>query len=189
MRSFAVTLLFSICFGAGVPAGDHLQKLIVVEENGWRLYSPPDKSFTVQVPVTPLTDADTYDAFDKSTPGDWKPIHSYVAVASLDEPRVYFVSVFEAIAQRATRENQIDEFIQELFKSKRLTSSKQINMTRRRGRELTLASKDTDENQFMRVRLIEAGQRVYMLTYVTNTADDIYSRSAERFFTSFQIKR
>ena len=187
MKSFAVTLLFSIWFGAGVPAGDRLQKLIVVAENGWRLYSPPDKSFTVQVPVTPLTDADTYDAFDKSTTSGWKPIHSYVAIASLDEPRVYFVSVFEA--QSATRENQIDEFIQELFKSKHLTSSKQINMNRRRVREFTLASKDTDENQFMRVRLIEVGQRIYMLTYVTNTADDVYSRSAEKFFTSFQIKR
>lgn len=189
MKLFAATLLFSICLGAGIPAGAHLRKLSVVAENGWRVYSPPDNSFTVQVPVTPLTDADTYDAFEKSTPGGWKPIHSYAAVASLEEPRVYFVSIFEAVARGRAREKQVDELIQELFKSKRLISSKQINMTRPRSRELTLARKDTDENQFMRVRLIEVGQRVYMLTYVTNTVEDVYSRSAQRFFTSFQIKQ
>lgn len=182
---FAVAFLISACFGVGVVSGHP-----VSAQSRWRTYTPSDKSFTVEVPVTPHSDSDDYEGGEAS-PGGWKPTHSYMAVASILQPRVYSVSVFELTpAARRAVDKGIDELIQEMAgKNYRLTSSSQMRVARGRGREVTLARKDTDENLFTRMRFIDLGARVYLLTYVTDTADDVYSRHATRFFDSFKAKR
>lgn len=157
MKRFAVAILISVCFGVGPVAGARPNGHSIRAQSGWRIYSPPDKSFTVEVPVTP---------------------HSSI-------------SVFEVIsAGQSTSDKAIDEFIHALVgKNNRLTSSQEIRVAQARARDFTMASNDTDDIRFTRVRFIRVGARVYMLTYVTDTADDVSSRFARRFFNSFHAKR
>ena len=185
VQRFAVAILISACFGVGAVSGHPIRA-----QSRWRTYSPPDKSFRVAVPVTPHSDAEDYEGLAASACTVWKPTHSYMAVASILKPQIYSISVFEVTtAGRGTVDKDIDELIQELTgKSYRLTSSKQLSVARGRGREITLASKD-NENLFTRMRFIDVDERVYMLIYVTNAADDVYSHLATRFFNSFQVKR
>jgi hypothetical protein len=184
----------SACSSTVAPAGDRPEGRTVRATGGWLMYTPSDKSFTVEVPATSHREVETYEGLDESTPAGWRPLHSYVAATLLETPRAfyirgYFISVFEVMSREAASQKQINELIDELAaKSKRLTSSTQMNIDGRRVREVTLASKDTDENEFVRVRFIETDARVYMLTYITNTSD-IYSHSATRFFNSFRAKR
>jgi hypothetical protein len=69
-----------------------------------------------------------------------------------------------------------------------LKQQEPISVASGRARELTLVSKYTDHDEFTRVRFIRVGARVYMLTYVTFTADDLSSHFATRFFNSFHAK-
>jgi hypothetical protein len=182
------------CFSTVAPAGDRPEGRTARATGGWLMYTPSDKSFTVEVPGTSHRELETYEGLDESTPAGWRPLHAYVAATLLETPRAlfmraYFISAFEVMSRGAASQKQIDEFVEALAgKSKRLTSSKQINIAGRRVREVTLASKDTEESEFVRVRFIETDARVYMLTYLTNSSD-IYSRSATRFFNSFRAKR
>jgi hypothetical protein len=184
----------SACSSTVAPAGDRPDGRTVRATGGWLMYTPSDKSFTVEVPGTSRREVETYEGLDERTPGGWRPLHAYVAATLLETPRAllmraYFVSAFEVMSRAPASQKQIDEFVEALAgKSKRLTSSKEINIDGRRVREVTLASKDTEENEFVRVRFIETDARVYMLTYITNTSD-IYSPSATRFFNSFRAKR
>ena len=176
------------CSSTIAPAGNRPEGFTVRAPGGWLAYTPFDKSFTIEVPATSRREVETFEGIDESTPADWMPLHSYTAITLLETPRAvfmraYFISAFKVMFRGSTSEKQIDELIDVLVgKSKRLTSSKQISDG---VREVTLASKDTEEDEFVRVRFIEKGARVYMLTYVTNTPD-IYSRSATRFFNSFR---
>jgi hypothetical protein len=115
VKRFAVAILISVCFGIGAVAGAHPYGHFVRAQSSWRIYSPPDKSFTVEVPVTPHSEADDYEGLDESTPSGWKPTHSYMAVASILQPRFYSISVFEVISAGQSSGNEaIDEFIQAL---------------------------------------------------------------------------
>lgn len=184
----------SACSSTVAPAGDRPEGRTTRAPGGWLMYTPSDKSFTVEVPATSHREVETYEGFDELTPAGWRPLHSYVAATLLETPsalfmRAYYISAFEVMSPGAESQKQIDELIDAFAgKNKRLTSSKQINIDGRRVREVTLASKDTEENEFVRVRFIETDARVYMLTYITNTSD-IYSPSATRFFNSFRAKR
>jgi hypothetical protein len=191
VKRFAVAILISVCFGVGPVAGARPNGHFIRAQSGWRIYSPPDKSFTVEVPVTPHSEAEDYEGLDESTPGGWKPTHSYIVVTSLTKPRIYSISVFEVIsAGRSTSDKAIDEFIHALVgKNNRLTSSQEITVAQARGRDFTMVSNNTDDIRFTRVRFIRVGARVYMLTYVTFTADDVSSGFATRFFNSFHAKR
>jgi len=196
--NYRTCLLLTLPEGSGcsstvVPAGDRPEGRTTRATGGWLMYTPSDNSFTVEVPGTSHREVETYEGFDESTPAGWRPLHAYVAATLLETPRAlfmraYLISAFEVMS-RAPASQKIDEFVEALAgKSKRLTSSKQINIDGRRVREVTLASKDTEENEFVRVRFVETDARVYMLTYITNTSD-IYSTSATRFFNSFRAKR
>lgn len=96
------------------------------------------------MPGTSRREVETYEGLDESTPAGWRPLHAYVAVTLLETPRAlfmraYFISAFEVMSQPPSQK-QIDEFVEALAgKSKRLTSSKQINIAGRRVREVTLA--------------------------------------------------
>lgn len=191
MKRFAVAILISVCFGVGPVARARPNGHSIRAQSGWGIYSSPDKSFTVEVPVTPHSEAEDYEGLDESTPSGWKPTHSYIAVTSLTKPRIYSISVFEVIsAGQSTSDKAIDEFIHALVgKNNRLTSSQEIRVAQARARDFTMASNNTDDIRFTRVRFIRVGARVYMLTYVTDTADDVSSRFARRFFNSFHAKR
>jgi hypothetical protein len=190
VQPFAVAILISAIFVVGAVSGNLDKAQTVRAQTSWRIYSPPDKSFTVQVPVTPHHDFESYEGLDESTPGGLKPIHAYVGFMGLENPRAYFISVFKDIApQRGPGDMGIDELLNLLTRKSTLISSKEISVASGRARELTLVSKYTDHNEFTRVRFIRVGVRVYMLTYLTDTADDVYSRFATRFLNSFHAKR
>ena len=184
----------SACLSTVAPAGDRPEGRTTRAPGGWLMYTPSDKSFSVEVPGTSHREVETYEGLDESTPAGWKPLHSYAALTSVETSsasfmRAFLVSVFEVMSPGAASQKQIDELIAVLTtKNKRLTSSKEMNINGRRVREVSLANKDTDEDEFVRVRFIETPARVYMLTYMTN-APDMYSRSATRFFNSFRAKR
>ena len=186
----AVALLIPAGLGAVAPAGVDPAGRAGRAQADWQVHSPPDRSFTVEVPKTPHDEAESYEGLDESTPGGWKPVHTHVAVASLERLRAYFISVFEVDGARGADDKAIDDFIHALAgKDKRVTGSEQIGVNGLRGRDYTLSSKGDDEHEFMRVRFVQAGARLYLLTYVTDTAGDLDSPSARRFLNSLRATR
>ena len=190
VEALAVALFIPAGLGAVAPAGVDTAGRAGRAQSDWQVYSPPDRSFSVEVPKTPHDEAESYEGLDESTPGGWKPVHSYAAVASLERLRAYFISVFEVDGARGADDKAIDEFIYELAgEDKRLTRSEQISVDGLRGRDYTLSSRGADEPVFMRVRLVQAGARLYVLTYVSDNSGDLDSPSALRFLNSLRAGR
>lgn len=191
MVTLAVALLIPACLGPESPTCERPGGRAVRAQSDWQVYAPPDQSFMVEVPQTPHDEAESYEDLDESAPRGWKPIHSYAAVASLDKLRAYFISVFEVDGARpGALDKAVDDFMRVLAdKDKRTTGAEQVSVNGLRGRDFTLSSKGADEHEFMRVRFVDAGTRLYMLTYVTDTAGDLDSPSALRFLNSLRATR
>ena len=105
------------------------------------------------------------------------------------KPRIYVISVFEVVSPfRDETDRRIDELIREMTDiGSRVTSSKKVAAPGR-GREFTTVRKDGEQNVFTRTRVIEVDGRAYILMYTSDSANDLTSRSATRFFRSFRVR-
>src|SRR5688500_17456546 len=94
VKAFAVAILISGSFGVAAVSDAHAKNYVIGAQSTWQIYSPPDKSFTVEVPVTPHSEAEDDEGLNESTPAGLKPTHSYMAVTSIQKPRIFSISVF-----------------------------------------------------------------------------------------------
>lgn len=190
VETLAAALLIPAGLGAVAPAGVLPAGHAGRAQSDWQVYSPPDRSFTVEVPKPRHDEVEAYEGLDEPTPDGWKPVHSYTAVASLERLRAYFISVFEVDGARGADDKALDEFIHELAgEDKRLTRAEQTSVDGLRGRDYILSSRGADEPVFMRVRLVQSGARLYVLTYVSDNSGDLDSPSAQRFLNSLRAGR
>lgn len=161
-------------------------------QRNWRVYSPPDKSFTVELPQEPRhtnkmdpTSADEASFFECT-----KSVDAYEIQLKPQSPEYAFViGVFDVSGcprKAETFNNEVKDLIAILGgDNKRLIKNEQVKVNGLPGREFIYANGEL----YGRVLVINAGKRIYMLTYTNNSSSTTSSAETIRMFSSFRPLR
>lgn len=163
-------------------------------QSGWRVYSPPDKSFTVELPGEPQhtnkLDPTSSDENEKSFFKCTKSINGYVFPLRPAHPaNVFVIGVFDVSDCKRKRE-LFDEEVKGLVTviggdNKRLVSDSAVRTDGLPGREFIYENGDS----YGRVLIVNAGRRIYLLSYTTDVRGATTSSEATRMFSSFRPVR
>lgn len=155
----------------------------------WAIFSPPDKSFVVELPSAPKH-------LRHPSPSKVAGIQVYEDEYFIFEnfspvPRGYVISV-EHVPESVRPDKPADVLIDELISltvrpQDKIISKSTVEVDGLLWREVTA---DTGALfGYIRLRRAIVGPRSYGLMYMTDAADDITSARAARFFDSFHILR
>jgi len=142
----------------------------------WRVYTAPDKSFSVEVPC---------DLVDKYN------IHEYSCKGEDDSSLNFFVvfvlNMSDAERAKMTDERKFERFIKEdLFPpNRRVTKMVPIKIENGIGREI-LVTNTTDSDDNERARVLIVGKSCYEVAFVSTDPKDLESAGTERFLSSFK---
>lgn len=146
----------------------------------WRVYTPPDKSFSVELPCQPSQT----NVSEPSTPiyqyscGHEQPDHLHffaivVFKTTFDEAKLRDEAAFE----RSVKDS--------LTPNKRLIKLVPIKVDGGMGRELVFTNKRDDMDNG-RVRVIVVGTHRYEILFAATDLKTLESPAAERFFATFK---
>lgn len=162
------------------------------DAQSWRVYSPPEKSFSVELPA-PLHRVTSFEGkYGASTePGldVHKNVLSYAALQSAPKVREYGVIVIDGKSKEflsAERGKRIDGF--EFFiggDDATPTSQRTVHVNGLTGKEYVYA-KEIEDGIYTRGRVFDAGERIYVIVFRARTAEDLSSPDAEKFLNSFR---
>ena len=146
-------------------------------QNGWRIFSPPDKSFKVETLVS-LSRID--DMYGETSPDGYKAIDVWGGESKSEGGFLIVVlTPSEEMRSKHPNDNEIGglEFVIGGDDAKPL-SEKAIIMRGLKGKEFTY--------DLSRGQILDAGERIFILVYAGKSAKDLSSPSATKFFDSFQ---
>jgi hypothetical protein len=151
-------------------------------QSSWRLFSPPDKSLRIETPV-PLNRID--DMYGDTSPDGYKSIDVFGGESkSRGSFLIVILTPSEEMRSKHPNANEIAglEFVIGGDDAKPL-SERVINVQGLKGKEFiyNLDGKRT------RGRILDSGERIFVLVYGSRKAKDITSPSATRFFDSFKL--
>jgi hypothetical protein len=185
MRASIVTavLLFVsfISSHAQIP-NDVPQEQVQSHEIGWRTFSPPDKSFSIELPSPPEHE------YDPALTNNPFVGESYSALGATDSG-LGFYSV-EFFCSKGGQANDLNTqlYREELTGAIRplrgRATSKSILVDGLPGRE----SVTSKPNSYLRIRSVVAGPRTYILSFLAASAADSATLGM-RFFDGFHINR
>lgn len=148
-------------------------------DDSWRVYTPPDKSFSVQVPC---------DIQQTNVSAPETPIYEYSCITTDDSALTGFnvevINISEKAKPRdgAALEQSIrDEFLP----NKRVTKMEPIEVSNGIGREIVVVN-TRDPESTERARVIVIGSRRYDVVFMSSDPKALNSPRAERFFSSFK---
>jgi hypothetical protein len=163
-------------------------------QSDWRVYSPPDKSFTVELPGEPhqtnKLDPSSSDENEKSFFECTKSIKGYVLPLWPTHPaNVFVIGVFDVSGCKRKPE-LFDEEVKGLVTliggdDKSLISDSATRANDLPGREFIYENGD----RYGRVLIVNAGRRIYLLSYTTDVRGATTSPEAIRMFSSFRPVR
>lgn len=159
-----------------------------VTQSGWRVYSPPNKSFTVELPREPrrTNKLDPTSSDEESFFECTKSVDAYELQLRPKSPEYAFViGVFDVSACQRKPET-FNEEVEGLVAviggdNKRLLSDSKVNVDGLSGREFMYENGDLHG----RVLIVNAGKRIYFLTYTTDIPGGTSSPEATRMFKTF----
>ena len=148
-------------------------------DDSWRVYTPPDKSFSVEVPC----DIDQTNVSVSET-----PIYQYSCATTDDSAFTGFSVEVMNISEKAKPRDEaaFDQSIRDEFlPDKRVTKMVPIEISNGIGREIVVTNtKDPDSKG--RARVIVVGGRRYDVAFISTDPKALESPRAERFFSSFK---
>jgi hypothetical protein len=163
-------------------------------QSDWRVYSPPDKSFTVELPGEPhqtnKLDPASSDENEKSFFECTKSIKAYSLPLRPEHPaNVFVIGVFDVSGCRRKPE-LFDEEVKGLVTliggdDKSLISDSATRANDQPGREFIYENGD----RYGRVLIVNGGRRIYLLSYTTDVRGATTSPEATRMFSSFRPVR
>jgi hypothetical protein len=158
-------------------------------QSTWRVYSPPDKRFTVELPRVPRhtdkidpTSADEASFFECT-----KSVEAYELQLKPQSPEYAFViGVFDVSGCQRKAET-FNKEVKDLVAviggdNKRLIKDDQVTVNGLPGREFIYQNGNLNG----RVLILNAGRRIYMLTYTDDTLSNATSAETTRMFNSFR---
>jgi len=159
-------------------------------QSGWRIYSPPDNSFTVELPQEPRhtnkidpTSADEASFFECT-----KSVDAYELQLKPQFPEYAFViGVFDVSGCQRKPEtfNKEAKGLVAVIggDNKRLIKDEQVKVNGLPGRQFIYENGDL----YGRVLVLNAGKRIYMLTYTNDAAGTTTSPETNRMFRTFRL--
>ncbi len=163
-------------------------------QSTWRVYSPPDKSFTVELPQEPRRtnkiDPTGTDENEKSFFECTKSVDAYELQLKPQSPEYSFViGVFDV----SGCQRKLETFNKEVKglvaiiggDDKQLIKDEQLKVHGLPGREFIYQNGDL----YGRVLVVNAGKRIYMLTYTNDASGTTTSAETTRMFSSFRPVR
>jgi hypothetical protein len=169
------------------------------QNNSWRIYSPPDKSFSVELPV-PLVKVKSFDGkhgvdFDPEQNG--KGNFSYAAIETVPEDSRFGIIVLNGRSRflRSQKREKSLEYLSwfliadedELQFMRPPVEAKQNGMI---GKEYFYVKEVTiNDPLFTRGRIFDTGNKIYVLVFIGRNTKDLTSPDAERFFNSFRLRQ
>lgn len=158
----------------------------------WRVYSPPDKSFSIELPA-PLRRVTFFEgktgASSEAGLDVDKNVSSYAALQSAPKVREYGVIVIDGRSkeldpvERRKRVAGLDFVIG--GDDATPTSKSTVQANGLTGKEYVYA-KEIGDGIYTRGRVFDAGKRIYVIVFRARTAEDLGSPDAERFLNSFR---
>lgn len=177
------TLIIAIAlFGALAPAS--------AQTKIWRVQSPCDNSFSVELPA-PLYEVSWFEgkhgASLEPDEGFDRQSAAYVALQATPKKRQYGIVVLD-VPEEDRGEYRRGDFGGNYFliggDDATPTSEKAVRVNGLSGREYVYAREITDDT-YTRGRIFYAAGRLYVVVFVAATAEDLMSAEATRFLDSF----
>lgn len=171
------------------------------QTNAWRPYSPPDKSFTIELPA-PLTKVDSFEGehgayeVDKS---EKRICCAYAAIETTPEESRFGIIVIQKKARGFEKINLDNEetlsflalnLIGDDDFSSYMKKPSHIVQDGLKGREYFYIKDDKLNNvtQYNRGRIFITKDKIYVAVFVGKDENDLKSQDANRFFDSFHIR-
>jgi hypothetical protein len=161
-------------------------------QSTWRVYSPPDKSFTVELPQEPRhtnkidpTSTDEASFFECT-----KSVDAYeLQLKPQSSEYAFVIGVFNVSGCQRKAET-FNKEVKGLVAiiggdNKRLIKNEQVKVNGLPGREFIYQNGDL----YGRVLVVNAGKRIYMLTYTNDASGTTTSAETTRMFSSFRPVR
>ena len=166
---------------------------------GWRVYTPPDKSFSVELPA-PLTRVKSFDGehgINFDTDWDMRGITSYAAIeTTLDDCRFGIVVVSGKARKMFLRSSRPGRerfwYLSVIFigddDDATPDEEGEVRVNGLNGREYFYIRDGVSNTGEIhtRGRIFDAGGRLYVVVFVGQKTDDLRSPDAERFLNSFR---
>ncbi|HEX8147828.1 MAG TPA: hypothetical protein VF591_11665 [Pyrinomonadaceae bacterium] len=151
------------------------------QSDRWRLYVPPDKSFSVELPC---------DAERTNVSATSRPIYEYGCMGDEASGLIFFnVEVLNlSDAERAKMRDPaaFERSVRDSFTpNHRILKLTTLDVAGGVGREVFVSNTEDDMDN-MRGRVIIFGGRRYDVAFGATAADDLQSAAAERFFATFK---
>lgn len=172
--------------------------LLVPSQNpaqSWRTYSPPDNSFSIELPA-PMRRVTWFEgkhgAEIEPDPDVDKDVISYAAIQSEPKAREYGVVVINGKSKEISSKGRGDRVDGLWFliggDDATPTSERSVRVNGFIGREYVYAKEISDE-RYARGRIVDTGENIYVIVFVAQAAEDLTSSDAERFLNSFHPQR
>jgi hypothetical protein len=190
LLTFSLAVLFVIA---------HPNTTALAQNNRWRIYSAPNKSFSVELPA-PLIKVESFSGEHGVglDPAEDEPgVRAYAAAETpLKDSRFGIVSIsgrgqFSHGVKRAEALEVLSWYLigdeNELQFMRPATRVRRNGLT---GREYFYIKESTiNFPVFARGRIFDAGNKIYALIFVGQKKKDLTSVDAERFFASFRLHK
>lgn len=159
-------------------------------QSDWRVFSPPDKSFTVELPGEMRhTNNPDPEGTDAESFLEWfvctKSVDFYVLpLRPRSSANAFLIGVFKTSCPRT--QQMFDEEVKGLVAviggdNKRLISNSVVQVNGLPGREFIYENGD----DYGRVAIVNGGRRIYVLSYETDIPHATFSPEANRIFRTF----
>jgi hypothetical protein len=171
------------------------------QKEGWRVYSPPDKSFKVELPA-PLREVMSFEGEHGANLEPDQKGEGGTCYAAIDttpkESRFGIIVINERTRAKFLRSVKRDKllgylsavFIGDDDETQFMKAPIEVKHHGVTGKEYFYI-KDVTVNRplFTRGRIFDTGKKIYILVFVGRDAKDLTSVDAERFLTSFRLHK
>ncbi len=158
--------------------------------NRWHRFFPLDKSFSVE---TPCALRRMKDELSDSDPNGYKSITIYQAGFSKPKSLAYGIVVLipsEGMRKENPKGNELGGLQLFIGGSHRDPATETlINVEGMAGKELIYDLTEYEDGGYRKGHIIDAGERIYILSFRGNKAEDLSSALAMRFFNSFHTMK
>lgn len=154
----------------------------------WQSFAPPGLGFKIDVPSKPQR---VRGAFGDTDPNGYKSIDVFGGHASHNVGATYEIIVLlpsPGMRRENASRNELGGLEFTIGGDDAEPASElPIKMNGLHGKEFIYHFPDAKTLGHRKGRIIDAGRRVFVLIYATNTAAGLKSREATRFFNSFKV--
>src|SRR5215210_355333 len=152
---------------------------------GWRVFSPPDKAFTVEMPSEPQHDSDD-PLSDAALTGE-----GYTAIGGSSGLSFYTIDILctDKLKAKGIEANALLDALVEMMAGAphKIVSKSNVEVDGLPGREFV--SSNTRGNDYSKGRLINADSRIYMMVVITDSVEALSDAGVTRFLNSFHVRR